>query len=164
MSFKRAISSIASANSFFNLAFSSSSAFSRLAQLELKLEEIEITGAETATSDSTPTPDVDPAPEKKPRRHLPEHLTRREETHAPASCACPTLRQRADAQGRRGCDRDPGVRGLKCRAVAALTVGADGTVTLARLRRKIRTRFDEYERRWENKTSHRDHSAVSSRN
>src|SRR5262245_24360732 len=62
-------------------------------QLELKLEEIEITGADAVISDSTPPAEADPAPvktpEKKPRRHLPEHLPRREETQAPASCACP---------------------------------------------------------------------------
>lgn len=67
----------------------------QIEQLELKLEDIETAAAEgelTANSveqQSAPaaTSEV-PAP-KKPRRKLPDHLPRRDETHEPASCSCP---------------------------------------------------------------------------
>ena len=61
-----------------------------IAQLELKLEEIETTAEDGVTSEAA-APDPAPATthETKPRRKLPEHLPRRDETHEPASCACP---------------------------------------------------------------------------
>jgi len=64
-----------------------------IAQLELKLEEIETMAAEAATTDAAPAGEDEPVPtgthEKKPRRKLPDHLPRRDETHEPATCACP---------------------------------------------------------------------------
>src|SRR5215204_4388601 len=62
-------------------------------QLELKLEEIETMAAEAATTDAAPVGEDEPVPagvhEKKPRRKLPDHLPRRDQTHEPATCACP---------------------------------------------------------------------------
>ncbi len=66
-----------------------------IAQLELKLEEIETAAAETGTAGAAPAagPQPDPPPaepaQKTPRRKLPDHLPRRSETHEPVSCACP---------------------------------------------------------------------------
>lgn len=62
-------------------------------QLELRLEEIETSAADTvsvvtATADM-PAPDVTTTADTKPRRQLPEHLPRVTETHEPPSCACP---------------------------------------------------------------------------
>jgi transposase len=62
-----------------------------IAQLELKLEEIETTAASAdmpeASEPDAPAPTA--SPEKKPRRKLPEHLPRREERHEPVASACP---------------------------------------------------------------------------
>jgi transposase len=64
-----------------------------IAQLELKLEEIETTASDTpkpaSAANSAPDPASLEAGEKKARRKLPEHLPRREERHEPATCACP---------------------------------------------------------------------------
>jgi transposase len=62
-----------------------------IAQLELKLEEIETAAADASAAEVVPEPDPRPAGthEKKSRRKLPDHLPRRSETHEPASCACP---------------------------------------------------------------------------
>ena len=68
----------------------------QIEQLELKLEEIEVASAEDAAS----TVEIAAEPpasagitehllRREPRRRTPEHLPRRDETHAPASCACP---------------------------------------------------------------------------
>jgi transposase len=62
-------------------------------QLELKLEEIETTKADAAPIAAPDEPGPQAASgrpaERKPRRQLPEHLTRVTETHEPAPCACP---------------------------------------------------------------------------
>jgi transposase len=61
-----------------------------IAQLELRLEEIETTAAGAGMAElSEPNPAPAASPEKKPRRRLPEHLPRREERHEPAASACP---------------------------------------------------------------------------
>jgi transposase len=64
-----------------------------IAQLELKLEEIETTAADAAATEPAPTTNLEPASAephgKKSRRKLPEHLPRRDKTHEPANCACP---------------------------------------------------------------------------
>lgn len=67
-----------------------------IAQLELRLEEIEAAEGEAempaAAEPAPPTEIAAPteaeAAAKKPRRKLPEHLPRVTETHEPASCAC----------------------------------------------------------------------------
>lgn len=62
-------------------------------QLELRLEEIETSAADAAPAMAAmpdePASDTASATDAKPRRQLPEHLTRVTETHEPASCACP---------------------------------------------------------------------------
>jgi transposase len=58
-------------------------------QLELRLEEIEATAAGADMAEALePVRAPAASPEKKPRRKLPEHLPRREETHEPATCIC----------------------------------------------------------------------------
>ena len=63
-----------------------------IAQLELKLEEIETTASDTSEPASMANPEPDPASleggEKKFRRKLPEHLPRRDARHEPATCIC----------------------------------------------------------------------------
>jgi transposase len=61
-------------------------------QLELKLEEVEATQTgepePSAPTASSAKPESE-APSKTPRRTLPDHLPRREETHEPSACTCP---------------------------------------------------------------------------
>ena len=58
-------------------------------QLELRLEEIEATAAGADMAEALePVRAPAASPEKKPRRKLPEHLPRRQETHEPATCIC----------------------------------------------------------------------------
>jgi transposase len=61
-------------------------------QLELKLEEIETTASDASEPASAANPEPDAAPleagEKKVRRQLPEHLSRREVRHEPAASIC----------------------------------------------------------------------------
>jgi len=61
-----------------------------IAQLELKLEEIETTAASAdmpeVSEPDAPAPTA--SPEKRPRRKLPEHLPRREQRHEPAASIC----------------------------------------------------------------------------
>jgi transposase len=60
-----------------------------IAQLELKLEEIETTAAVAGLPEfSEPAPAPTASSERKPRRKLPEHLPRREERHEPVICIC----------------------------------------------------------------------------
>ena len=67
----------------------------QIEQLELKLEEIEATTADTALPSAVPGDDPvadsasQKASEKKPRRQFPAHLPRVTETHEPTSCTCP---------------------------------------------------------------------------
>jgi len=60
----------------------------QIEQLELRLEEIEAAAAD-APAAPEPVPDAAEPAERKPRRKLPDHLTRVTQTHEPASCACP---------------------------------------------------------------------------
>jgi len=60
-----------------------------IAQLELSLEEIEATSAETAPCD--PAVRSDDAPKARPARQpLPDHLPRHEIVHETSDCTCPT--------------------------------------------------------------------------
>jgi transposase len=67
----------------------------QIAQLELRLEELESSEAEDAArAEATPPPPQPPAPARaRPKRKpLPEHLPRREVVHQPANdaaCTCP---------------------------------------------------------------------------
>ena len=61
----------------------------QIAQLELTLEELEVSDTQLATATAASVPDVAPAERAKPaRRALPPHLPRETVTHATA-CACP---------------------------------------------------------------------------
>lgn len=69
----------------------------QIEQLELKLEEIEESSGSAgdsadikpaALAESSATSEQE-APGKTPRRKLPEHLPRRDETHEPSACTCP---------------------------------------------------------------------------
>jgi transposase len=62
-------------------------------QLELKLEEIETTAADTSTAEPASGVHLEPYPQatetpERPRRKLPEHLPRREQRHEPAARVC----------------------------------------------------------------------------
>jgi transposase len=68
----------------------------QIEQLELRLEELQTQGGETAAQDQPPTPEPAPsaspsaAPKSKPaRRPLPEHLPRKTKRHEPKTQACP---------------------------------------------------------------------------
>lgn len=69
----------------------------QIEQLELKLEEIEESSGsagdfadiEPPTLAENSATSEQEAPGKTPRRKLPEHLPRRDETHEPSACACP---------------------------------------------------------------------------
>jgi len=60
-----------------------------IAQLELRLEEIETAAADTEPQPPAADLSVSEAPSNKPRRALPEHLPRVTQMHEPASCTCP---------------------------------------------------------------------------
>lgn len=60
-----------------------------IAQLELRLEEIETAAADTALQPPAADLSVSEAPSNKPRRALPEHLPRVTQMHEPASRTCP---------------------------------------------------------------------------
>jgi transposase len=64
-----------------------------IAQLELRLEEIEVTASDAAPGITTMQGELSSAAtsdaDRKPRRQIPEHLPRVTETHEPAACSCP---------------------------------------------------------------------------
>jgi transposase len=60
-----------------------------IAQLELRLEEIETAAADTEPQPPTADLSASEAPSNKPRRALPEHLPRVTQVYEPVSCTCP---------------------------------------------------------------------------